>query len=191
MLSKRQQLLPLTYTKPVAELRVGILKIVEKWNHHLKTGCSFLTETYLQEKFPAIIEKQNLLINGALLPDEDIAEQIALLKNREALTKNDELLAINIAEEDLEAFFKGELDEYSNSEYDADIHIINNTWDIFTINGEEIELDYEILTEGRSSAEISSSVQTLGKHIFVEEGARVECCIHQCFRWPCLHWERF
>ena len=175
---QRQNLLPLTYTKPVAELRVGILKIVEKWNKYLKTECSFLTEEYLQEKFPARIEDQNLLINGALLPDEDLAEQISLLKVREAITKDNQLLAINLEKEDLLGFFSGELEEYSNIEYDADISLINNTWDIFSKNGEEIEADYDLLTQGRVSQEISSTVQVLGKEqVFFEEGAKAEFAI--------------
>lgn len=172
---QRQNLLPLTYTKPVAELRVGILKIVEKWNRYLKTECSFLTEEYLQEKFPAKIEDQNLLINGALLPDENLAQQISELKNKEALTKNDELIAINLEKGDLLAFFSGKLEEYSNNEYEADINIINNTWDIFSMNGEEIEADYDLLTQDRISQEISSTVQIIGEEqVFFEEGAKAE-----------------
>jgi UDP-N-acetylglucosamine diphosphorylase/glucosamine-1-phosphate N-acetyltransferase len=172
---ERANLLPLTYTKPVAELRVGILKIIEKWNLHLKTECSFLTQDYLQEKFPAKIEDQNLLINGALLPDADIVEQIKNLKNREALTKDDELLAINLQKDDLLAFFSGKLEEYNNTEYDAEIYSIENSWDIFSLNGEEIEADYDLLTKDRKSQKISSTVQVLGKEqIFFEEGAKAE-----------------
>ncbi len=175
---QRHKLLPLTYTKPVGELRVGILKIIEKWDFFLKTKCSFLTEAYLQEKYPAKIEEQNLLINGALLPDEDISEQILLLKNREAITKDDELLAINLKKEDLLDFFSGKLENYSNNEYDAEVNLINNTWDIFAKNGEEIESDYEILTLGKISQEISKTVQILGKEqVFFEEGAKAEFAI--------------
>ena len=172
---QRADLLPLTYTKPVAELRVGILKLIEKWNLYLKTDCSFLTQEYLQEKFPAKIEEQNILINGALIADEDLAEQISKLKNREALTKNGELLAINLEKNDLLDFFSGKLEEYNNNEYELEINIINNTWDIFSLNGEEIEADYDLLCKGRTSQEISSTVQILGKEkVFFEEGAKAE-----------------
>jgi len=172
---QRHNLLPLTYTKPVAELRVGILKIIEKWNKYLQTECSFLTEEYLQEKFPTKIDEQNLLINGALLPDEDLVEQISKLKQREAITKDNELLAINLQKEDLLAFFSGKLEEYSNTEYDLEVSLINNTWDIFSMNGAEIEADYDLLTENRTSQEISSTVQVLGaEQIFFEEGAKAE-----------------
>jgi len=172
---QRDNLLPLTYTKPVAELRVGILKLVEKWNLYLNTNCSFLTQEYLQEKFPAKIEEQNILINGALIADEDIAEQISKLKNKEALTKNDELLAINLQKNDLLDFFSGKLEEYHNDEYELDINIVNHTWDIFSLNGQEIEADYDLLCKGRKSQVISSTVQVLGKEkIFFEEGAKAE-----------------
>jgi UDP-N-acetylglucosamine diphosphorylase/glucosamine-1-phosphate N-acetyltransferase len=171
---QRQGLLPLTYTRPIADLRIGILKLVEKWNIYLKTECSFLTEAYLQEKFPPVIDDENLLVNGALIPDEDIAEQIMSLENRQALTYGEDLLAIKLKGEELEAFFSGQLDDYSNIEYDAEAQILNHTWEIFSWNGEEIEADYDLLTKGRTSAPISDTVQVLGKDVFFEEGAKAE-----------------
>lgn len=170
---QRQDLLPLTFTKPVAELRVGILKIVEKWNRYLETNCSFLTEEYLQEKFPAKIEESNLLINGALLPDDLLVESILQLKNREALTYKGELIAINLVKDDLLAFFSAKLEEYTNDEYEGEVSMINHTWDIFAKNGEEIEADFELITEGRVSQEIPATVQVLGQeNVFFEEGAK-------------------
>ncbi len=43
----RENLLPLTFTKPVAHLRVGILKIKEKWEYQLNTTVSCLSDEYL------------------------------------------------------------------------------------------------------------------------------------------------
>ena len=172
---ERAHLLPLTYTKPVAELRVGILKIIEKWNRYLSTDCSFLTQDYLQEKFPARIEEQNLLINGALLPNPDLVEKIAVLKNREALSVGTTLLAINLEKADLLDFFSGKLETYTNIDYEGDVHRIQNTWDIFSLNGEEIKADYQLLTHKRQSEPISSTVQVLGKeNVFFEKGAKAE-----------------
>jgi len=172
---QRHNLLPLTYTKPVAELRVGILKIIEKWNRYLDEDCSFLTEAYLQKKFPAKIEKQNLLINGSLLPDEDLIAEILNLQNREALTKNNELLAIKLEKDDLLVFFSGKLENYNNIEYEASVHQINYPWDIFSLNGEEISADYKLLTANRQSQKISKTVQVIGaSQVFFEEGAKAE-----------------
>jgi len=172
---QRHNLLPLTYTKPVAELRVGILKIIEKWNRYLKTDCSFLTEAYLQTKFPTIIEEQNLLINGSLLPNSDIVDQVLKLKNREALTQDGKLLAINLKKDDLLIFFSGELKEYNNTECETKVGQINYPWDIFSLNGTEVESDYQLLTKRRKSQEISETVQILGKeNIFFEKGVKAE-----------------
>jgi hypothetical protein len=75
-----QTLLPLTYTRPVADLRIGILTIAEKWAKHLNTSTSFHTLDYLQAKFPAKIEADNLFINGAVCPDDGLLEAIGKLQ---------------------------------------------------------------------------------------------------------------
>ena len=65
--NRREALLPLTYTRPVADIRVGILTIREKWERYLDQTASFLTEGYLQEKFPMQTGADNLWIEGSLL----------------------------------------------------------------------------------------------------------------------------
>lgn len=170
-------LLPLTYTRPVAEIRIGILKISEKWNRYLNSTCSFLTEAYLQEKFPVHIESDNVLINGALLPNEDITEQIKLLKPQESLTYNQTLLAIRLDEAHLNLFLEGQLEQYSNTEYDSEAQLVAHTWDIFSWNGEEIEADFDLITKNRHSQSINSTVQVVGDApIFIEEGAQLTFC---------------
>ncbi len=172
---QRESLLPLTFTRPVADLRVGILKISEKWNRYLNTECSFLTEPYLQGKFPAKIEADNLLINGALLPYEDLAEQIKNLEHNQFLTFGDNILAARIKEDDLESFFAGTMEHYTNLEYDLEVNLLTYPWQIFSMNEEEIELDFDLLTQGRTSEPLSSTVQVLGKEsVFVEKGAKAE-----------------
>lgn len=172
---QRQQLLPLTYTRPVADLRVGILKIFEKWNLYLDTQCSFLTERYLQEKFPLKMAAVNLLINGAILPDDNLIEQILQLKPKEALTQNDALIAICLEANDLDSFFSGELAQYTNQEYNLELNMIKHPWDIFSLNGAEIEADYDLLTMDKTSQAISATVQIIGKEqVFFEKGAKAE-----------------
>ncbi len=172
---ERQSLLPLTLTRPVADLRIGILKISEKWNRYLETECSFLTENYLQEKFPVKIASDNLLINGALLPEEDLVEQIKKLKFNQFLTFEETILAARVKENDLESFFSGEMDSYTNIEYDLEVNLLKHPWEIFKLNGEEMEADFDLITKGRTSQKLSSTVQVLGEEfVFVEEGARAE-----------------
>ena len=69
-------LLPLTYTRPVADLRIGILTIAEKWGKYLDLDFSFHTQAYLSVKYPIKLEDRNLFINGAVCPDEQLLEAI-------------------------------------------------------------------------------------------------------------------
>jgi UDP-N-acetylglucosamine diphosphorylase/glucosamine-1-phosphate N-acetyltransferase len=175
---KRADLLPLTFTRPVADLRVGILTIKEKWAKWLKTKVSYHTEEYLQEKFPMLIEEDNLLINGALLPEKEIVEAISLLKNNDALVKNGKLLALRVNRHDFHNFNTHSLTYFNTNEYDKTTNLINFPWDIFTLNEQEIEIDFLLLTQGRKSQPISPTNRFVKpERIFIEEGASVEFSI--------------
>src|SRR6202043_2975485 len=91
-----QTLLPLTYTRPVADLRVGILTIAEKWAKYLNAVYSFHTQSYLQAKFPIKIEADNLFINGSFCPDENLAGAVSALQTGESLTCNGQLIAVRL-----------------------------------------------------------------------------------------------
>ena len=69
-------LLPLTFTRPVADIRFGILTIREKWEHHLETDSSTFTEEYLSEKFPCRVstDDDKLSINGSVSPEEALED---------------------------------------------------------------------------------------------------------------------
>src|ERR1700748_261023 len=96
-----QSLLPLTYTRPVADLRIGILTIAEKWGKHLNQSFSFHTSrAYLQGKFPIVIADDNLFINGAYCPDNDLVEAIDKLRVGECLMYKDDLIAARLEEVD-------------------------------------------------------------------------------------------
>src|SRR6185436_10268508 len=95
----RFSLLPFTFTRPVAEIRIGILTIREKWERHLSQPVSHLTEKYLQEKFPVKTEAENILINGSVLPDKKLVHEIMQLKQGEKLVKEHILIAVNASNE--------------------------------------------------------------------------------------------
>ncbi|XHR92064.1 putative sugar nucleotidyl transferase [Mucilaginibacter sp. UC70_90] len=97
-------LLPLTYTRPVADLRIGILTIAEKWARHLKSAYSFHTLDYLKVKFAVNIEADNVFINGAVCPDENLVEAIDKLQTGQALKYNDQLIAVKLNAADAENF---------------------------------------------------------------------------------------
>jgi UDP-N-acetylglucosamine diphosphorylase/glucosamine-1-phosphate N-acetyltransferase len=166
----RNTLLPFTYTRPVADIRVGILTIREKWEKHLGLTTTTITEEYLEEKYPMVEMEENILINASFCPTEYLVEQVKNLSKNEAIFKGDDVIAFYTAESQEEVNF----DEYSQIEFKEELIQIKNSWDIFTYNGKAIQLDFDLITEGRTSEPIPEGVQVLNKgNIFIEEGAEV------------------
>ncbi|PHQ57551.1 MAG: glucose-1-phosphate thymidylyltransferase [Lutibacter sp.] len=166
----RNALLPFTYTKPVADLRIGILTIREKWEKRLGFTTTTLTEEYLEEKYPMVELKQNVLINASFLPSKALVDKVKNLKENQAIFKNDEVIAFFTNESQVEVDF----DTYEQKEFDFDLIQIKNTWDIFSLNDQAISDDFELITEGRKSLPIPKGVQCLNdKNIFIEEGAEI------------------
>lgn len=177
----RERLLPLTFTRPVGELRVGILTIKEKWQHHLHVdNISHITQDYLVDKFPIHIEEDNIVINGSVLPSPELVQLIQELSPNEALLKDGELIATRLDENQFEHLINNdEIEELGGFDVaDTPFLKINNLWDIFTINGAAIQEDFNLLTKNRISAPISETNQVIApENIFIEEGATVECAI--------------
>jgi UDP-N-acetylglucosamine diphosphorylase/glucosamine-1-phosphate N-acetyltransferase len=169
-----QSLLPLTFTRPVADLRIGILTIAEKWAKHLKSDFSFHTQNWLQGKFPLTIEADNLFIHGGVCPDEHLLEAIDRLHDGEALAFNGQLLAIKLNE-------SGALSFDPKAEFDSVVELerlpvlIRYPEDIFRKNDIELRRDFNLLTKGRSSASISATNVIIGNDFFAEEGAIADC----------------
>ena len=171
--SARNQLLPFTYTRPVADIRVGILTIREKWEKMLGFTSSTVTEDYLIDKFPMIVMEQNIFINASVLPTEHLVSLIQNLSENKALFIDDEPLAF-FAKEDQEIDFETfDILPYTND----DILRIENTWDIFKYNGEAIKRDFKLLTTDRESQLVPEMTISFNKdQIFIEEGAVLPLC---------------
>lgn len=171
----RNNLLPLSYTRPVSEFRVGILTIAEKWKRYLNSEISYLTEDYLQEKYPLFIGAENLLINSAVCPDKDLLEAIAGIREEEALFDNQLLIAVRLNEAAAKEFDINQLSSYRRVEYQNPFMKITFPENIFSLNDHELRKDFELLTRGRISAVLSSTNTILGDQVFVEEGVDAEC----------------
>ncbi len=169
----RVHLLPLTFTRPVAGMRVGTLTIAEKWQKWLGVNASFATPAYLSKKFPTKTEADNYWINGALCPDKDIVAMIQSLKPGEALRKEGQLLAArnNVAEPPLRT---SDANEYPHA-----VTLIDHVWKIFQQNGEQIRADFALLTNGRTSAALSDKYTVVYNpaQVFVEEGVVTKAAI--------------
>ena len=166
----RESLLPLTYTRPVADLRIGIFTIREKWENFLGYTTTTLTEEYLEEKYPMVEMEQNVMINASFLPTIQLIEVIKNLKEKQAIFSNEEVIAFFTTDTQEEINF----DEYEQIEFDLELLQIKNTWDLFSLNDKAIKADFDYITDGRKSQPIPEGVQYLNKeNIFIEEGAEI------------------
>ena len=184
-----QGLLPLTFTRPICELRVGILTIREKWEKYLQSKASHITQDYLSGKYPIQIKEDNIVINSTILPTPQLVEMVKDLKMDEAIIAGDELLAARIGAEQFHYLSEdqaiNELKGKDISEYPELFTQIVRPYDLFQHNGEEIIKDFQLLTEGRASAALNDTNRTVGDHaIFVEEGAEVNFAIINASEGP-------
>ena len=170
----RDALLPFTFTRPVAEIRLGILTISEKWEKYLGTTVTHLTEEYLEEKYPMVEFSENVFIDASLLPTENLAASISFLGHEQLLTKNGEILAF-FADDSQE---NPDFESYECIEYTEDFEQIRDKKDLFTLNAAAIAFDFKLLTEDRTSQSISETNQLIcPENIFIEEGVTLEYCI--------------
>lgn len=166
----RNALLPFTFTRPVADIRVGILTIREKWEKFLGYTTTTVTEEYLSDKWPMVEMENNVMINASFLPNEILVEMIKNLELNQAIFHDDEVVAF-YANEGEEVDF----DSFEVIDYTDECIKIEHTWDIFQKNDVAIREDFELLTEDRFSQPIPKSVNVIApENIFIEEGAKLE-----------------
>jgi len=171
--SVRDQLLPFTFTRPVAEVRIGILTLREKWEKHLGYSTSTVTEDYLSDKWPMVELEHNILINASFIPSENLVNLVKNLTKNQAIFYKDEPLAFYTTEGQEVDFDTFEAVEYTH----GDILRIEHTWDIFSKNHEAIQRDFDLITKGRTSQPIPEMTVAFGKeNIFIEEGATLTWC---------------
>jgi UDP-N-acetylglucosamine diphosphorylase/glucosamine-1-phosphate N-acetyltransferase len=175
--SRRNYFLPLTFLRPIADIRVGILTIREKWEKMLGAKTSTLTEEYLSAKFPLVKKENNILINGAICPTQELIDQILKLEPLQALVQNDTIVAMHLIEDQVNKLDGIDLGSANINEIETTSDFIELYYmsDIFRRNAEAILLDFQLITQGRTSAPISSSNRILGQeNIFLEEGVTME-----------------
>jgi UDP-N-acetylglucosamine diphosphorylase/glucosamine-1-phosphate N-acetyltransferase len=171
-----QNLLPLTFTKPVAEIRIGILTITQKWEKYLNTKLSFQTQDYLSVKFPSNLSDDVVFINGKICPTPQLVSHILGLDMNAGFKSGDVLLAFRSNSSACLTINDAMTKAKELSEVGI---LVNNVWDIFSKNGDAIKQDFELLTKSKTSLPLSKTNTVIGdiKDIFLEEGAVVEAAI--------------
>lgn len=187
---ERENFYPLTLTRSIAELRMGILTLRKKWETILSKTSSTLTVPYLQKAYLTEITDDNLLINGSLLPSLSSIDIVKSLDKGEALLYNSQILALRINKEETLSFqhlihHEEEMDILSvlptlkKIVTPKEISILKRPSDIFSLNAQEIKSDFAMITAGRSSFNISKTNLLIGpsENLFVEDGVRIEGAI--------------
>ncbi len=167
----RNALLPFTFTRPVADIRIGILTIREKWEQYLGSTTTTLTEEYLMEKYPMVEMEQNIMINASFLPNAILVDLIQNLEQNQAVVYQEEIVAFYTNDSQEEVNFE----QYDLVVYEGDLMQIENTWDIFAKNDSALRDDFNLITTDRTSQPIPKSVNVIApENIFIEEGAKLE-----------------
>lgn len=174
----RVNLLPFTYTRPIGNIRVGILTIDEKWEKWLGAKPSFQTAEYLGKKFPKKAAEKNLLINGAVCPDQKLVEAVKRLAAGHFLVKDQLLIAANTPE--------AEMAGHNTIAFNDPITVIDRPWKIFVENRAQLVLDFGLITAGRKSAGIADKHTVIygEENLFVEEGVSAKAAIINAANGP-------
>jgi UDP-N-acetylglucosamine diphosphorylase/glucosamine-1-phosphate N-acetyltransferase len=181
----RNHLLPFTFTRPIADIRLGILTIREKWERMLNSKTSTLTEGYLNIKFPVVKEKDNILINSSILPNETIISELSQLSPNQTLITGETIIALRLKEEDIENLDWDVIDSVTPLQTKSTPKKINYLWNLVEMNEEAILEDFEMLTAGRQSQPIPNTVKvSAAEKIFIEKGAILENIIINATEGP-------
>lgn len=183
--SFRNQLKPITLTRPIGKVRIGILTIDEKWEKYLDSEVSFLTEDYLNKKFPTNYAENNIYINASYLPNIDFVNAILGLNENESLIFND----IPIAFCSSIKFLYGEqnISSHKNVIYSGqNIVSVKELPHLFLNNGQQIQSDFYFLTANRKSNKITDKYTAVynEKNIFIEGGVNIKAAIFNAENGP-------
>lgn len=176
----RYQLLPFTHTRPVADIRCGIMTIRERWEHFIGLTTSTLTEDHIQALFPLVSTSDNVFINGSVIATEELWNKIKSLKPQEQLVHKNIIIASRVTDTAVKFGKTLSIDTSLNDiEYHGEFIQISHPWDIFSYNEQVLKADFNLLTTGKESQKLPEHAIVVGsEHIFLEEGAVINAgCI--------------
>ncbi len=170
----REALLPLTFTRPVCHLRIGILTIKEKWEHHYSGKVLVHTQDYLRPLFGDDLPNEDCLyVDGSVIPTPTFIQFLYEMDENTCITSAEQVIAFRGTSDNLK---KGGLDSYEKKEVDAGLIVeINHPGDIFSLNGLAMEQDISLFQH--LDAELDDSNRVFGSELYMEPGARVSASI--------------
>ena len=177
---ERNHLLPFTYLRPVAQLRIGIDRLQDKWEAAFNSNCSVYTQGYLQAKYPPVFSETNTFVNASFVPNAALVDAIQVLEIGQQLVKSDTVIAYKTREQ-----HPTDITAYSKIEFEGELVHLKGVADLFLHNAAVLKQDFERITQQRKSAQISSTNRVIApENIFLERGAKVECAILNASEGP-------
>lgn len=168
----RFELFPFTHTRPIADIRCGILTMRKRWEYFLQISTATLTAAYLQPLFPGHRGGDCLLINAAVFADEALTVAVKALQKGQVLVQESVVIAACTTASSLSFdTLNAHLQSLSPQVYTGNLQKLERVTDIFSLNDTTIRSDYAMLTHGRISAPVSAKIIVAGNNLFLEEGA--------------------
>src|ERR1700748_2054314 len=144
--NSRNNFLPFTHTRPVADMRCGILTMRERWERCLKQSTSTLTADYMQQVYPLQLDgNNNIFINGAVFATNNLANALSRLAANQQLVKGNTIIAVHTNAGNLHDLDK-HIASLPEQHYEGDVYGLNNIWDIFAQNDRALREDYALIT---------------------------------------------
>ncbi|HWB24639.1 MAG TPA: putative sugar nucleotidyl transferase [Chitinophagaceae bacterium] len=174
----RRGLLPLTFTCAIADLRIGIFTVKERWGMLSGKNVFVHTETYLQPLYENIPAGEHLWIDASILADARLVDEILSLNNGTAVAEGNNLIAgvITISQAGFDA--SDCLKFFANIRQVQNVRRLQQPWEIFQWNDAMIREDFTLIRSKKTSIPLSATNTYLNSHdIFIEEGAEVNFAV--------------
>jgi UDP-N-acetylglucosamine diphosphorylase/glucosamine-1-phosphate N-acetyltransferase len=175
-LKERENFLPLTHTRSVADMRCGVLTLREKWERYLQISTHTLTIDYLQSLYTLEYKAQNYFINATIFPTTYLVQELKAMASNTVLKFGEIILAVCLNEIDAKAYSEDIFNKCQVIQFQFEVLQLKNSWDIFSLNDRAIKDDYDLITLNKSSIAVSKTNTLIGNQIFLEPGAKVEAC---------------
>jgi len=181
----RTNLLPLTFMRPVGDIRIGIMTIREKWEKRLNAKTSSLTDNYLSKKYPTLKEDSNVLINGSVCPTDEIIDLVKKLGPGQTIVSGDTIIALHVTAEELDSPGDPSTEGIEEIEVKDRPLQVSHTWEIFSKNHIALQEDFDFLTKGKKSLPLNKTNVVVGDYpVFIEKGAKANCAVFNTTNGP-------
>lgn len=169
----RKRLFPLTATRAVADVRIGILTVKERWEKMTRAAVFVLTDQYLQPLYETISPGNYVFVDASIIPSPDIMQRIINLHEGEGISDENGLVAGKITVNSLPVIRELQV-LFKNTSSVSGVKRLMFPWQIFQWNEDMTNFDFKLLTKGRMSHDHNDSIHVIkASQIFIEDGAYI------------------